>query len=90
MYDLKYILLTCGLIFIQWDNIKLILNKACHGGSYNWQIFMIENDLEHNYSFDRYSVSQFNHYQRYIYLIGIGTTRDNIINTSLFVYSWEI
>ena len=44
-------------------------------------MFMIENDLENNY-FDRYSVLQLNLYQRNIDFIGIGTTRDQIINPS--------
>ena len=75
MDDLKQILLTCSLIVAQRDTVKLILNKSTHGGSYNWSMFMIENNLENNYFF-----SQFNHYQRNIYFIGIGSTRDNIIN----------
>ena len=44
-------------------------------------MFIKENDLENDY-FDRYSVSQFNHYQMNIYCIGISATRDNKINPS--------
>ena len=79
--DLKQTPLTCSLIVIQRNTVKLVLNKNGHGGSYNWPIFMIENDLENNYV-DKYSLSQFDHCQRNIYVIGIGTTRDNIINPS--------
>ena len=59
--DLKQILLTCGPIVIHRDTVRFVLNKSGHGDSYNWSIFMIENDLENNY-FDRYSVTQVNHY----------------------------
>ena len=45
MDDLKQILLTCGLIVIQRNTVKLVLNKSGHSGSYNLPMFMIENDL---------------------------------------------
>ena len=67
MDDLKHILLRCGIIVSQRITVKLVFNKSGHGGSYNWRMFMIENDLENIY-FDGYSISQFNHYQRNIYL----------------------
>ena len=46
MDNLKQILLTYGLIIIQRETVKFVLNKSGHGGSYNWSIFMTENDLE--------------------------------------------
>ena len=58
-----------------------MFNKSDHGGSYSWSMFIIENDLENNY-FDRYDISQFNYYRKIIYFIGIGTSRENIINSS--------
>ena len=79
MNDLKQILLTCCLIAIQQGTVKLVLNKFCDDGSYNQPVFILENNLENNY-FERYSVSQFNHYQRSAYFNGISTTRDNTIN----------
>ena len=81
MDDLKQILLICGLIVIQRNNVKLVLKKSGHGGSCNWPIFMIENDLVNN-CIDKYSVLQLNHCQRNIYFIGIGATRDSIIGPS--------
>ena len=45
---------------------------------------MMDNDLQNN-DFDQFNIRQFNYHQRNIYHIGIGTSRDNIINTlSLF------
>ena len=51
-------------------------------------MFMIKNDIENSY-FDKYSVLQFNHYQKNIYFIGIGTTRDNIINPSSYFVKYS-
>ena len=71
--ELKQILLTCGIIYYQRSTLKLVLN--------GWSIFMMDNDLQNNF-FDQFNVRQFNYHQRNIYYIGIGTSRDNVINPS--------
>ena len=42
---------------------------------------MMDNDLRYNY-FDQLNIRLFNYHQRNIYYIGIGTSRDDIINLS--------
>ena len=71
--ELKQILLTCGIFYYQRGTLKLILN--------GWSIFMMDNDSRNNY-FDKFNVRQFNCHQRDMYYIDIGTSRDNIINSS--------
>ena len=71
--ELKQILLTCGLMYYQRGPFTLVLNGS--------SICMMDNDLKYNY-FDKFNVGQFNYHQRNIYYIGIGTSRDNVINPS--------
>ena len=71
--ELKQILLTCGLIYYQPGTLKLVLNR--------WSLFMMDNDLHNNY-FDSIII-------RGIYYIGIGTSRDNIINPSSQFFNYS-
>ena len=49
---------------------------------------MMEKDLQNNY-FDQLNVRQFNYISRNIYFISIGTSRDNMINLSLHVFTYS-
>ena len=46
------------------------------------------NDLQNNY-FDKFNVRRFNYHQRNIHYIGIGTSRDNIINPSSKFFNYS-
>ena len=66
--DMKQILLTCGLIHNQRDNVRFDLNA--------WPTLMMENNIE-QYYFDKMSVARFNYLKKKIYFIGIGTKRSH-------------
>ena len=78
--ELKQILFPCGLIYYQRGNLKSVLN--------GWSMFMMDNDLQNNY-FDKFNVRQYNYHQRNIYYIGIGTSRDNIFNSSSQFFNYS-
>ena len=51
---------------------------------------MMDNDLQNNY-FDKFNVRQFHYHHRniYIYIIGIGASRDNTINPSSQCFNYS-
>ena len=61
--DMKQILLTCGLIHNQRDNVRFDLNA--------WPTLMMENDIE-QYYFDKFNVARFNYLKgRSILLVSV-------------------
>ena len=78
---LKQIIESYGINTINDYNINVVIDTSDHGGNYTRSIFCFENSLLVNY-FAIIFVTTVNKYQRNMYYIGLGYTRETKINPS--------
>ena len=79
---LKKILESRGLIAINNNIVKFVINTSGYGDNYSWRVFILKNTLFKNYFFKNILAGYYNKYQNNMYFIGLGINRDTKMDPS--------